>query len=118
MSKFKNCINCGAPIEVKTNKCPYCGTSYLDICGLKIDGKTPFVLKYGAEYNGHPVIISALAVAEKSHSITTEFDTTPIYGKKDYILGEFTSSVNTDIELHFKIIPDNKGHLFTMYVEE
>ena len=42
----RNCPNCGAPLEAETNKCPYCGTSYLDICGLKLDGKTPIVLKY------------------------------------------------------------------------
>lgn len=23
-----NCVNCGAPIDRKLNKCPYCGTSY------------------------------------------------------------------------------------------
>lgn len=44
--KFKNCINCGAPLEQDKNKCPYCGTSYLDICGLKLDGTTPIVLTF------------------------------------------------------------------------
>lgn len=23
-----NCVNCGAPIDRKLNKCPYCGTPY------------------------------------------------------------------------------------------
>ena len=30
MKEFRNCPNCGAPLEAEVNKCPYCGTSYFD----------------------------------------------------------------------------------------
>lgn len=29
--KKLNCPNCGAPFEIETHKCPYCGTSYFDM---------------------------------------------------------------------------------------
>ena len=37
----KNCPNCGAPIE--TEKCPYCGTMFLDFAAM--DADQPFCMK-------------------------------------------------------------------------
>ena len=37
----KNCPNCGAPIE--TEKCPYCGTVFLDFAAM--DADQPFYMK-------------------------------------------------------------------------
>ena len=37
----KNCPNCGAPIE--TEKCPYCGTMFLDFATM--DADKPFYMK-------------------------------------------------------------------------
>ena len=37
----KNCPNCGAPIE--TEKCPYCGTMFLDFAAM--DADQPFYMK-------------------------------------------------------------------------
>ena len=36
---MKNCINCGAPIEHNTTKCPYCNTSYFDFTNIDFDNK-------------------------------------------------------------------------------
>lgn len=44
MSEFRNCINCGAPLESKVDKCPYCGTSYFDIGAFQLTGE-PVILK-------------------------------------------------------------------------
>ncbi len=118
MSKYRNCMNCGAPIDTEVNKCPYCGTSYLDICGLKLDGKTPIVLKYEQDYNGHKVIVSALMVAEASPSLTTTYDTVNACGKSGQFLTQFHSAVNAELELHFQLIPDSKNQLMVLTVEE
>lgn len=37
----KNCPNCGAPIE--TEKCPYCGTMFVDFATM--DADKPFYMK-------------------------------------------------------------------------
>ena len=117
MSKYRNCMNCGAAIDAEANKCPYCGTSYLDICGLKLDGRTPIVLKFGTEYKGHKAIISALVVAEANCSMTTTYDTFDVYNDNKYI-DHFRSSYSTDIELHFRTIPDTKGQIATFEIED
>lgn len=43
MSTDRNCINCGAPIDAETIKCPYCGTSYFDF--TDIDVRSPVILR-------------------------------------------------------------------------
>lgn len=43
MLNNKNCINCGAPIDAETIKCPYCGTSYFDF--TDIDVMSPVILR-------------------------------------------------------------------------
>lgn len=49
MGKTHNCENCGAPIDMETDKCPYCGTSYFDFSNIEIDApivlKPPIILK-------------------------------------------------------------------------
>lgn len=33
---MKNCVNCGAPIEIDKKVCPYCKTPY-DVSGFKAE---------------------------------------------------------------------------------
>lgn len=40
-NESKNCPNCGAPIE--TDKCPYCGTMFVDFACM--DADRPFFMK-------------------------------------------------------------------------
>lgn len=41
----KLCPNCGAPISVENNKCPYCDVSYFDLSFIDINDNEPFYLK-------------------------------------------------------------------------
>ena len=59
----KNCPNCGAPIE--TEKCPYCGTMFLDFAAM--DADQPFYMK--AKKDGK---IYILKVKMSSMEIRTE----------------------------------------------
>lgn len=118
MSKYRNCMNCGAPIDAEANKCPYCGTSYLDICGLKLDGRTPIVLKFSTEFRGHKAVMSTLVTAEGNCSLTTTYDTVDVYGSKNQYMTHFLSSQSTDLELHFRVIPDAKGSMLTIEAED
>ena len=108
-------MNCGAPIKIDANKCPYCGTSYLDICGLKLDGATPAVLKYEANYNGQKIVVSALVVAESTHSITSTYNTVHMSNNSCV---SFIPNVDTELELHFRLVPDKDGRYLTMTTEE
>ena len=46
MGKTRNCENCGAPIDMETDKCPYCGTSYFDFSNIEINASAILKLKY------------------------------------------------------------------------
>lgn len=46
MGKTHNCENCGAPIDMETSKCPYCGTSYFDFSNIELDAPVILKLKY------------------------------------------------------------------------
>ena len=43
MSKT-NCVNCGHGKDPDAIKCPFCGTTYFDMTGIDVSGKTPVIL--------------------------------------------------------------------------
>lgn len=61
----KNCPNCGAPIE--TEKCPYCGTMFLDFAAM--DADHPFYMKFKRDGK-----IYILKVKMTSMELKTEHD--------------------------------------------
>lgn len=48
---FKNCPNCGAPIE--NEKCPYCGSLFIDFAAM--DADKPFFMKI--KHNGEIFVV-------------------------------------------------------------
>lgn len=46
MGKTHNCENCGAPIDMETDKCPYCETNYFDFSNIEINAPVILKLKY------------------------------------------------------------------------
>lgn len=84
MSEFRNCINCGAPLETEVDKCPYCGTSYFDIGAFQLTGE-PVILKIRVpEYIGYKdgapgySIVTALVRPSTSVSISMCSDKDPV----------------------------------------
>lgn len=49
----RNCINCGAPIDIDTDRCPYCKTSYFDMTAIDFNSREPVALKIR---NGNMII--------------------------------------------------------------
>ena len=99
MAKYLNCPNCGAGIEGDKDKCPYCGTSYFDICGLQCDG-TPFILKFmTTDYKGTPITLTAKVMA------TSQMISAAIHS-------------NPELELHFVVLPDYEGKTFSVVSED
>lgn len=66
----KNCPNCGAPIE--TEKCPYCGTMFLDFATM--DADQPFYMK--VKQHGKIYILKV-----KMTSMELKVETNDIYDK-------------------------------------
>ena len=117
MSNLRNCINCGAPIELEIDKCPYCGTSYFDICNLVLDGQTPIALRFKTEVKGREAILTALVVGTGNCSLTTSCDHTDVYGGGAY-MGSYLTSMSTNLNLEFRAIPNHNKQLLTMEVRD
>lgn len=50
MSKT-NCINCGAAKDTSEIKCPFCGTTYLDLTAIDFSSNEPVVCEFVMPYN-------------------------------------------------------------------
>lgn len=83
---FRNCPNCAAPLDQDVDKCPYCGTPYIDICGIKLDGSTPFVLKLETTINNRPAIVSCLMVADPSFILDVSYEKVYAIGGRQQVL--------------------------------
>ena len=55
MSKT-NCVNCGAAKDIDEIKCPFCGTTYLDMTGIDFTKHEPVVCKFVLPYANKPVL--------------------------------------------------------------
>lgn len=44
--KRTNCVNCGGSIDSDTARCPYCGTSYVDMSPADIQLGGKFVIRF------------------------------------------------------------------------
>lgn len=62
----KNCPNCGAPIE--TEKCPYCGTVFVDFAAMNTD--RPFFMKI--KYNGKVHIMKVMLTSMETRCECSE----------------------------------------------
>lgn len=50
MSKT-NCVNCGAAKDVDEIKCPFCGTTYLDLTAIDFSSNAPVVCDFVMPYS-------------------------------------------------------------------
>jgi RNA polymerase subunit RPABC4/transcription elongation factor Spt4 len=113
----RNCINCGAPIELKVDKCPYCGTSYFDICNLILDGHTPIALRFKTNIQGKDEIITALVVGTGNFSLNSSYDRVDAYGGGAYI-GSYLVGMQTDINLEFRVVSNSNKELLTVEMQD
>lgn len=104
MSKT-NCINCGAAKDTDALKCPFCGTTYLDMTAIDFSSNEPVVCQFVMPYTQERVVLSMLAVPSLN-KIEQTCDTVNIYG--DYNsqpLAIFKSNVNMDVDISFRAVP-------------
>ena len=84
MSKT-NCINCGAAKDTSEIKCPFCGTTYLDLTAIDFASDDPVVCQFVLPNNirlgdsDGRVIMSMLAVP-KLENISMTANTVDVYG--------------------------------------
>ena len=70
-----NCPNCGAPI--KTDKCPYCGTAFIDFACISEDD--PFFMKIRHGGTTHIVRAQLNSICMEPHDMILYADNHPFY---------------------------------------
>lgn len=123
MSKT-NCINCGAAKDTSELKCPFCGTTYLDLTAIDFSSGDPvvcqFVLPDEFRLSGHErrrVVMSMLAIP-RLECISQEANTVDVYGGNTRLFS-FIDSYELNVGVSFKPVsrPDDKT-LFTLKAKE
>ena len=64
-----NCVNCGAAKDTSEIKCPFCGTTYLDLTAIDFESGKPVVCQFVLPKtcrapNGSKIIMSMLAIPQ------------------------------------------------------
>ena len=130
MSKT-NCINCGAAKDIEEIRCPFCGTTYLDLTAIDFASGDPvvcqFVLphirianeKYSDIESKNRVVMSMLAIPQLDE-ITQTANTVSIFGgNHSYPLSSFVDSYDINVGVSFRPVtrPDHNT-LFELEVEK
>lgn len=87
MRKTVNCVNCGAPKDVKERKCKYCGTSYFDMTSIDFTSGQPVALQLMIQNGKGKAMITLLAVPSL-YEIDYEPEATKLfygYSERTYI---------------------------------
>lgn len=118
MSKT-NCINCGAAKDTSEIKCPFCGTTYLDLTAIDFDSEDPVVCQFilpssikGSD--GQKLVMSMLA---KPHleQIEQSNDTVNVYaGWGTQPIASFVSERHINIGVSFAPITREDGSILTL----
>lgn len=124
MSKT-NCINCGAAKDTEEIKCPFCGTTYLDLTAIDFASGDPvvcqFVLPNNVRFGDSDgrVIMSMLAVPQLD-VISQTANTIDITGYGGRQISSIMTGYDINVGVSFKpLITKYRGNtLITLRVEE
>lgn len=114
MSKT-NCINCGASKDIDEIKCPFCGTTYLDLTAIDFDSGKPVVCEFvmpSIFRGGKRMVMSMLAIPQLDQ-ITATANTIDITGGAGYKIAQVTTGYDVNIGVSFVPISSGKK-LITM----
>ena len=106
MSKT-NCINCGAAKDISEIKCPFCGTTYLDMTAIDFSSDDPVVCQFVLPNNirlgnsDRRVIMSMLAVPKLEDISMTAKTVDVCGGNNPYPYAHFTQSMDMNIGVSF-----------------
>lgn len=117
MSKT-NCINCGAAKDTDEIKCPFCGTTYLDLTAIDFASGDPVVCQFVLPYDKSRAVLSMLAIP-KLTDVSIHSTYTDVYGGLGSgILCRLETSREINVGVEFKpIARKHKEELLTVTLE-
>lgn len=123
MSKT-NCINCGAAKDTSEIKCPFCGTTYLDLTAIDFSSGDPVVCQFvlpdniSVERNGvkHKAVMSMLAIPQLEE-ISQTANRVDVFDGCERMYS-FIDSWDVNVGVSFKpVVRKNSKTLFELRVE-
>lgn len=117
MNKLK-CPNCGAPISVENNKCPYCDVSYFDLSFIDINNNEPFYLKIRI---GKTTLTQLVRILPDDINIELKSAQCYCYdsfGNKLFSVKPSNNEMFTNLKLEAVTDPYNKNRLCTVTYEK
>ena len=112
MSKT-NCVNCGAAKDTSEIKCPFCGTTYLDLTAIDFASGDPvvceFVLPTSVRLGNSEgrVVMSMLAIPVLEE-ITQTANRVDVFGGFDRMYS-FVDSYDVNVGVSFKPVSSRHG---------
>ena len=110
MSKT-NCVNCGAAKDTSEIKCPFCGTTYLDLTAIDFSSDDPVVCQFVLPqrfHGGKRMVMSMLAIPHLD-TITQTANTVDVMGYGGLRLTTMVTGYDIDIGVSFTPIERTKG---------
>lgn len=114
MSKT-NCINCGAAKDMSDIKCPFCGTSYVDLTALDLDKHEKVALVFKAP--GGKYTVSMLA-RPRLESIDVQYHSQNIYADKGAFIAKFQDYATADVAITFQSVHQENNVLYKVQYNE
>ena len=113
MSKT-NCINCGAAKDTSDIRCPFCGTTYLDMTAIDFTSHTPVVCQFVVPNGNDKVLVSALA-RPRLTEFRVEHESVCCLSPDGTYRASACVGVDAGIGIEFNLMRDTKsGNLFTV----
>lgn len=123
MSKT-NCINCGAAKDTNEIKCPFCGTTYVDLTAIDFSSGDPVVCQFVLPNNvrmgdsNAKVVMSMLAMP-CLEDVSMTSNTTDIYGGWcGSPIASFVSGYDINVGVSFKPIQREDKSVITFTAAE
>jgi len=117
MSKT-NCINCGAAKDTAEVRCPFCGTTYLDLTAIDFSSDAPVVCKFVLPVDGiDGKLIMTTTARPKLEELSDNVETTDIYQSWGQAYS-FTTRRSMKIGISFEPVPVEDNVLFELGFEE
>lgn len=103
MSKT-NCINCGAAKDIDAIKCPFCGTTYVDLTAIDFGSDKPVACQFMLPRNisgtdGKRVVMSMLAIPQLDEIVQTPNTVCVEYGFRRSL---FVESYDINVGVSFR----------------
>ena len=105
MSKT-NCINCGAAKDISEIKCPFCGTTYLDLTAIDFDSGEPVVCEFVLPKtfgfsNCHGRVVMSMLAKPRLDRIDVSDNRTYYYDHGMYPLCSVSTGIDIDVSVSF-----------------